>query len=77
MPDTAQKDRTPTNAIIDALANAANVDPLALPPLYDSIDTEALNQLFADYDGANAEALMSFSVDDWNVFVRRDGQIRV
>lgn len=71
-------DRTPTEAIIEALGEAAGVDPVEFPPLYEFVDGDALNGLFGRHDGAeDAEALLSFKIDTWNVFVRADGQIRI
>lgn len=69
---------TATEAIIDALATAADTDPMDLPPLYEFVDPDAIDNLFHHHDGsADAEALLSFKVDVWNVFVRADGRIRV
>ena len=69
---------TPTEAIVEAVASAADVDPIELPPLYEFVDLDALDQLFDRHDGAEApDALLSFSVENWNVFVRADGRIRV
>jgi hypothetical protein len=65
----------PSEVIVDAIATAAGVDPLELPPLYEFVDPDALNSLFR-HDGAT-DALLSFTVDTWNVFVRGDGKIRV
>ncbi len=71
-------DETPVQKIIDALATAEGVDATDLPPLYDAVDPDALNQLFQRHNGeTDTEALLSFSVDSWNVFVRADGLIRV
>lgn len=73
-----ESDRSPAEAIIDALAEAAGVDPLELPPLYEFVDCDALDRLFAEHDGASgAAALLSFRIDNWNVFVRADGRVRV
>ncbi|WP_276249583.1 HalOD1 output domain-containing protein [Haloarcula rara] len=73
--DTA---RTPTDAIVHALATATDTEPTELTPLYDSIDTEALNQMFGEHGGArDAKAVLGFQVENWNVFVRGDGRIRV
>ncbi|MDG5778161.1 HalOD1 output domain-containing protein [Haloarculaceae archaeon H-GB2-1] len=70
--------RTPTVAVVEALATAAETDSTELDPLRESIDTAALNQLFADHHGAaDANAVLSFEVERWNVFVRADGRIRV
>lgn len=74
----ADSGRSPTEAIISALADAAGVDPLDLPPLYEFVDTNAIDNLFDRHDGAtDAEAVLSFRVETWNVFVRADGRIRV
>ncbi len=74
----ADNDRSPSEVIIEALAEAAGSDPVELPPLYEFVDPDALDALFDRHDGAeDAEALISFKVDTWNVFVRADGRIRV
>lgn len=71
-------DRSPAEAIVDALAAAADVDPLDLPPLYDFVDPDSLDHLFDGHGGArDAEAILTFRVDTWNVFIRADGRIRV
>lgn len=65
-------------AIINALADAAGVDPTELPPLFEYVDPDALNALFTASDRAtDGNTLLSFQVDTWNVFVRSDGRIRV
>jgi hypothetical protein len=70
--------RSPAEVIVEAVAKAAGVDPLELPPLFDFVDLDAIDTLFARHDGAcEAETLLSFEVDTWNVFVRSDGRIRV
>lgn len=71
-------DQSPAEVIIDALAAAAGVDPIDLPPLYEFVDPDALDNMFNRHEGAEeAEALLSFKVDTWNVFVRADGRIRI
>lgn len=37
---------TPTHAIVSAVADHEGCDPVELPPLFESIDTEALDRLF-------------------------------
>jgi hypothetical protein len=70
--------RSPAEVIIDALAEAGGIDPFELPPLYEFVDGDALNSLFEERDGANkGDALLSFRVENWNVFIRADGRIRV
>ncbi len=65
-------------AVIDAVAEAADTDPTELPPLYESVDPDALDALFGRDGGRGDAALsLSFTVDSWNVFVRADGKVRV
>ena len=71
-------DRSPVIVIVEALAEAAGVDPSVFPPLYEFVDPDAINHLLADRSGASrADAMLSFQVNTWNVFVRSDGRIRV
>lgn len=71
-------DHSPAEVIIDALAEVTGVDPLELPPLYNFIDPEALDQLFARHSPSeNVDAILGFTVEQWNVFVRADGRIRI
>jgi hypothetical protein len=37
---------SPTLAVLEAVAEAERVDPLDLPPLYDAVDTDALESVF-------------------------------
>lgn len=65
-------------ALADALAEAEGVETDDLPPLYESIDIDAIVALFERHDGpSDPQAVLSFRVDHWNVFVRADGRIRV
>lgn len=71
-------DRTPLEAIILAITEASDVDPTELPPLQQSIDLDAINQLFAGTSGTESgDAVLSFTFENWVVFVRADGTIRV
>jgi hypothetical protein len=71
-------DRTPLEAIVLGLTEASDVEPTEFPPLQQSIDLDAINQLFAgDSRGANRDAVLSFTVENWLVFVRADGTIRI
>jgi len=71
-------EETITDALVGALAAAEGVDATDVDPVYEAVDLDALEQLFEDHDGAaDAEGLLSFTFDTWNVFVRADGRIRV
>lgn len=64
--------------IIDALATAKGVNTTDLPPLFEIVDPDAIDSLFSNHNGAtDAEATLSFTYDNWNVFVNADGRIRV
>lgn len=64
--------------IVQALADAADVDPTDLPPIYDYINPDAIDSLHLDTrEGAPTELSLSFTVDNWNVFVSDDGQVRI
>lgn len=71
-------DQSPAGIIIEAVATAAGEDPTDLPPLYESIDPDVIDALFAQYNGSAGEnTFLNFRVDTWNVFVRADGRVRV
>ncbi|WP_418281338.1 HalOD1 output domain-containing protein [Halorubrum sp. DTA98] len=71
-------DQTPTEAIIAAVADVADVDPTELPSLYDYIDPDAIDNLFDRHDGHDVvNTHLAFTYDTWNVFVHADGRIRI
>lgn len=73
-----ERDRRPSIAIIEAVAAAEGVAPTALDFIYETIDPEAIDQLFANVgDGSAPPVHLRLSVHGWNVFVRSDGTIRV
>ncbi|NHN49311.1 hypothetical protein G9464_17195 [Halostella sp. JP-L12] len=64
----------PVVEIVDALAKVEGTDPLDLPPLYDSVDIEAVEDLFGKKGGRReGRQIVSFSISKWNVFIRGDG----
>ena len=70
--------RSAIEAIAVALAEATGTDPVDLPPLYEYVDPDALNELFdRSASRTDGDVILSFQVDTWNVFVRSDGRIRV
>ncbi|MFA9517552.1 HalOD1 output domain-containing protein [Halopenitus sp. H-Gu1] len=70
-------DRSPADVVIDAVAEAAEVDPLDLPPLYEFVDPDAINKLFRHNGAADTENLFGFQMTTWNVFIASNGKIRV
>ncbi|SEH45380.1 hypothetical protein SAMN05192561_10218 [Halopenitus malekzadehii] len=70
-----ERGRPPSLAIIEAVAAAEGVDPLELDVLSDTIDLESIDKLLKGSDGTPIH--IQFSVNEWDVFVRDDGAIRV
>lgn len=68
-----------TEAVIEAIAAAAEAEPTDLSPMYEAIDGDALEQLFGHRtdDAGSPGNVRGLTVDGWNVFVRGDGHIRV
>jgi hypothetical protein len=68
----------PSLAVIEAITVAANRQPLEGPPLYDAIDSEALDTLF---DGSEerppAQLEVTFTYDGFDVTVSGAGQVTV
>ena len=70
--------RAPSEAVVEAVAALEGVEPTTLETLYDHINPEALDHLFADSSGATVPTkLCTFTYCGWNVFVRGDGTVRV
>lgn len=53
-------DATATEAVVEALSRYEDTDPLALPPLHDSIPPDALDELF-DAKGDRNAVCLSFT----------------
>lgn len=71
-------ERTLTEALVDAVAEAEGVAPIELSSLYGSIDLDALTTLLSNSSEAvDDELLLGLRMDRWNVFVSSDGRIRV
>lgn len=64
-------------AILDAVADAAGVDPSELDqPLYEAIDPDALSNLFHTLDGST-EGYVAFSYHGYRVIAYSDGSVQV
>ncbi|WP_133412358.1 HalOD1 output domain-containing protein [Natrarchaeobaculum sulfurireducens] len=77
--DTEYDDKTdaPVVMIAEALADVTGKEIAELPPLHDYIDCGALNQLFEASEKLTGDVVLSFTVEQWNVFVRSDGIVRI
>ncbi|MFC4550600.1 MULTISPECIES: HalOD1 output domain-containing protein [Halorussus] len=79
-----ESDHELSTVLVFAIAEAKDVDPLdygAMPPLYDSIDVESVEEMFFGPSGADTEreeeGTVSFHFDDHKVAVYSDGWIRI
>ncbi|WP_276255820.1 HalOD1 output domain-containing protein [Halomontanus rarus] len=59
---------TPVSAVVRAVADLNECDPLELPPLIDSIDPDVLNQLFPSETASSVDRLV-FSYCGYEVTV--------
>ncbi|MFC6720738.1 HalOD1 output domain-containing protein [Halobacteriaceae archaeon SHR40] len=72
-------DGSVTNEVVEKVAEAEDVDPLELtPPLYEVIDPDALDQIFASTPTAGGiEGQMTFFYNGYEVTVSGDGYVSV
>lgn len=63
-------------AVPELVGRLAETDPCSLPPLYESVNPEALDELFADGRGANCNLSVTFDYAGYSVTVR-DGAVSV
>lgn len=63
--------------VITAVADARDVDPLDLPPLYNVIDPDALNQLFDQGIGGGGPGRVIFTMAGCEVVVHSDTEVEV
>lgn len=76
---TKQDEPAVSHRVVEAVARERDVDPLDLPPLYDVIDPDALDQLFDDTlsTGRTGPGRVVFTLDGCEVSVHSDGTIDV
>lgn len=64
----------PSIAVVETVAAADDCDPTALEPLFNTLDSEALDTLIRSGNrGAAADIRVSFALDEYEVVVRTDG----
>ncbi|MFP8951664.1 HalOD1 output domain-containing protein [Natrialbaceae archaeon A-arb3/5] len=76
--DPTEKDQ-PTEAVVTAVASLVEQDPMDLPPLYEVVDSDALNSLVEHAyrtESAGVQQL-SFIYEGFDVSVRSDGQVLI
>ena len=72
-------DESASTVVVAAVAAVAETDPLELQPLRESVDPDALDDLFAKTCGGRARELgcIEFPYDDYRVVVDASGEIEV
>lgn len=60
--------------IVEAVADAGEIDPTELPPLYNTIDPDALNALFRS---SEMEMTAALSYHGYDIIVHSGGDITV
>lgn len=72
--DSPLRDASPSEAVVEAVAEAKGVSPLALEqPLYEVVDPDALDALFAGSGGT--VACLRFTYQGYAVEIAGDGEI--
>lgn len=64
--------------VVRAVADAADADPLDLPPLYDAVDPDSFDVLLslpAELDGGESTEVASFTYWEYDVTVFGDGSV--
>ena len=69
-------ENTPVYAVVSAVAEASGVDMFELPPLYEAINPDALNELFTSRSEP-AVGEVSFQYAGYDVTVHGSGVVRV
>lgn len=68
-----------STTVVTAVAKAASVEPMDLPPMYEAIDPDALDKLLGGGLGRSESynGYVTFSYADYSVTVHADGEIVV
>ncbi|MFA9427025.1 HalOD1 output domain-containing protein [Natronorubrum sp. A-ect3] len=69
-------ENTPVYAVVSAVGDAEGADPVDLPPLYNAVDPEALNDLFMSRANS-AVGTVEFEYAGYIVIVRGEGTVEV
>ena len=71
--------QTASDAVVSAVASVHGCDPLELPPLFQSVDPDALDSVFARREGSlpGTDATLTFEYADHAVTVNSYGTVRI
>jgi hypothetical protein len=70
---------SPSTAVIESVAIAADREPTAIEPLYETVDPDALDALIRSGDPnlTDGDASVTFALDGYQVTVQRGGTVAV
>lgn len=72
------RERTlPSTAVVAALSEVTGTPPTSLGPLYDAVDTDALDALVGDRDAANGDVGVTFPIGGYAVTAHGRGTVTV
>lgn len=63
--------------LVETVADASGVDATALPPLYERVDPDALESLFAATAGTSRTGQVEFSYGGYDVRIVCDGEVTI
>lgn len=69
-------ENTPVYTVVSAVADIEDSDPVDLPPLYDAINPEALNDLFTSRSESAVDQI-TFKYAGYSIVVRGNGEVEV
>lgn len=66
-----------SEAVVERIATCEGVGPTELPPLYDTIDTEALDSLVGSAEPSESTLQIEFTYNDYEVTVTGEGVVHI
>lgn len=68
----------PSTVVIEKVSSISERDPLKMPPLYDAIDTEALDTLLVGAaENGVSDVQVSFEYDGFSVYINSTGHVSI
>jgi hypothetical protein len=67
----------PSTAVVGAVSTVADEDPLNIEPLHSTVDTDALNAIFANNKRGEGNTHARFSVEGYSVTLSSYGCVTV
>ncbi|WP_224332683.1 HalOD1 output domain-containing protein [Haloprofundus halobius] len=67
---TLSPDTSASVTLIQLISSCENIDPAALDPLYQTVDTEALDELVASLQSRDEEFAVQFTYQEYEVIIQ-------